>query len=379
MNTICQLPWIAYKSGIDIEVGNVYIGSFSLQRLVGMNERSETCTMRYFKDGTWTTYTGKSFSQVFAYTDWDFISVQRSASDDEIWLMTQNEADTEQNSMTNINYNTALPAVYMSHNEALQYVLNLIRDNVTNKECEVIFNSSFADPSEGITDTQTGVIISTAKDMKAQFGIDFFATAIAVRNARNTFLRHIGSYNSSSNANANQQLCYDSQHLDYGIGCYVASICLLEFVCRKLGWSVINMNGYGTQEEVGANWWVTITNDNYTAPTEETMMVAKACAMCACDTPDTVSTKLQDRFKWKITYSLESGITASNSKVYCGNEDTYKTTLSGTVSSVVIISSPWDRNQSASTLVQGTDYTYDSSTGEIIISSVEGDIVITAS
>ena len=108
------------------------------------------------------------------------------------------------------------------------------------------------------------------------------------------------------------------------------------------------------------------------------MMVAKACAMCACDTPDTPSTKLSDRFKWQIAYNLSNGITASNTKGYCGNLDTYSTTLSGTVSSVVITSKPWDRSQPSTTLVEGTDYTYDSSTGKIVIGSVQGDITITA-
>ena len=392
MNTIAQFPWICYNSTnkLNVEVGNVYIGSFSLQRLVGMNERNETCTLKYFKDGAWTSYSGKSFAQVFSYTDWDFISVQRSASDDELWLATQNEADSVQNDMTNINYNTQLAAVYMSHNDALQYVLNLIRSNVT-KNSEIIFNSGFADPSEGNASSDSGVeptisqtasIISTAKDMKAQFGIDYVPVAIAIRNARNTFMRYIGKYDAGSDPsykkNRSNELCYDSQHLDYGIGCYVASMCLLEFICRKVGWDTINLDGFGTQEEL-LTFISVATPENYTMPTEETMMVAKACAKCACDNPDSVSTKLQNRFKWKITYNLASGITASNSKGYSTDTDKYETTFTGTVSSVTVKSRGWNRGDSQTTLTLNTDYTYDSSTQTLTILSVEGDIEIIVS
>ena len=382
MNTISQFPWICYHSGLDVEVGNVYIGSFSLQRLVGMNERSETCTLKYFKDGEWVSYANKTFSQVFSFTDWDFISVQRSASDDKLWLATQNQADTVQNSFTDINYGVSgATPVYMSHNDALQYVLNLIKTNATKENCNIIFNTGFADADEGNgvngNISQTTDITSTAKDMKEQFGIDFYPTAVAVRNARNTFLRYIGDFTGSSNANANNNLCYDSQHLDYGIGCYVPSMCLLEFISRKLGWDIELLNGYGSQSEVGT--FISTALTHYTEPTEETMMVAKACAKCACNTPDAVSTKLQNRFKWKITYNLGTGITASNTKGYSSDTDKYTTTLSGTVNSVVITEGEWNRNTTPTTLTEGTDYTYDTTTQTLTIPSVEGDITITVS
>ena len=298
MNTIAQVPWIAYHSGINIEVGNVYIGSLSLQRLFGMNERNEKCTLKYFKDGAWESHNSLSFSDVFGFTDWDFISVQRSASDDTLWITTQNEADTIQNAMTNINYNVSgSETIYMSHNEALQYVINLIRNNVK-KNAEVVFNSGFADPSEGISSTQTDAIISTSKDMKEQFGIDYIPMAIAIRNARNTYLRNYGSWDNTNYQDQKHQLCYDSQHLDYGIGCYVASICFLEFIFRKVGLSVLNLNGYGTQEEVGSFISLALTDGNYTEPTEESMVAAKACAMAACNTPDAISLPLKERFRW---------------------------------------------------------------------------------
>ena len=377
MNTIAQVPWICYNSTnrVDVEVGNVYIGSFSLQRLVGKNNRNETCSLKYFKDGSWTTYTNKTFSEVFSFTDWDFISIQRSATEDELWLETQNQADITKNVMTNINYGTELTPVYMSHNEAMQYVLNLIRDNVT-KNAEIVFNSGFADPSEKIQTNQTENIITAVNKMKAQFGIDYIPTAIAVRNARNTFLRYIGAYDGSysNDENAANNLCYDTQHLDYGIGCYVAGICFLEFIFRKIGWDTINLDGFGSQEEL-YTFISAATNEHYTEPNEETMMVAKACAKCACNTPNTLSTMLQTRFKWKVTQQLGAGITSSNTKGYSTDKDNYVTTLTG-ATSVSVTSRGWDRTSDSSTLVSGTDYTFTNNV--LTINSIEGDIVITA-
>lgn len=478
MNTIAQVPWIAYKSGLDVVVGNVYIGSLSLQRIVGMVQRNETYDkFKVFENGSWRYESNKTFGYAIGYTDWDYISIQRSYSDSELWIETQQEADAIANSYTNINYGvTGSTPVYMSHNDALQFVLDLIRDNVTNEKCKVIMNSGFAVPSEGLAynttqaTSQTTTILSTIKRMKRQFGIDFYPTALAVRNARNTYLRHLGGY-TNSDVNSSNNLCYDANHLDYGIGCYVASTCLLDFIGRKEGFDVINMTGYGSQQEVYS--FIDIaTQENYTEPTQETMMVAKACAKCANDgfskyllyevgissndssifgklnigdtvmftdskvhcivdsidaannkfsvysayyddtdvvgnvfkkiitfkgTKPTTSEEfgsinvvsikklynygnkhLMNRFKWKIDFNLGSGITTSNTKGYCGNLDTYSTILSGTISNVAVTSKPWDRTQPSTTLIEGTDYTYDSSTGKIVIGSVQGDITISA-
>ena len=382
MNTIAQFPWIFYNSTnkVDIEVGNIYIGSFSLQRLVGMVERGENVpdnAFKYFKDGQWTIINGKTFAEVFGFTDWDFISLQRSASDGEIWLDTQNEADTAQNGITNINYDAPNePVIYMSHNDALQYVLNLIQHNVK-KNANIIFNSGFATPMWSDIEGQITRIVNGVKDMKAQFGIDFYSTDIAMANARNTYLRHIGKYTNNDYPNRSNNLVYDGQHLDYGIGCYIPGICLAEFICRKIGWDTEFFDGFGSVEQVSTFTSTASVTGNYTIPTLETMVVAKACAKCACDTPDAVSLKLQDRFKWKITQNLPSEVTSSNTKGYSSNADKFVTTFIGTVTSVVVKSRPWDRSQEETTLVQGTDYTYSDNT--LTIPSVEGDITIVVS
>ena len=372
MNTISQVPWIAYNSGIDIEVGNVYIGSFSLQRMYGMIQRNEKCTFKYFKDGAWTTYTSQSFAQVFSFTDWDFISLQRSATDDQLWITTQNEADTTANSMTNINYNVSgAPAVYMSHNEALQFALDYIKANSTTN-ANIIFNTGFADAGNYTpTDSATTSIIETADTMKKNFGIEYYPTARAILNARQTFLRNFGNYEGSSAASSNN-LCYDSQHLDYGIGCYVVGMCLLEFIFRKLGWDTELLRGYGSFENM-QGWWVTPTESNYTTPTLDMMNCAKACAKAALNDPDNTSTDIANRFKWQIAYSFGSGVTSSNTISYCANTDKYTTTLSGETNVQVT-----SRASKGATPSDITSTVYDSSTHTITISSVEGDITITA-
>lgn len=357
MNTIAQLPWMAYKSGFDIEVGNVYIGSLSLQRLVGYIQRNENISFKLFKNGAWTTINNMKFADVAAYTNWDFISLQRSASDDEIWLSTQNEADTEQNAMTDINYGiSGSTPVYMSHTDALQFILNRITEAATNRP-NIIFNSGFADASDQPTSSATPNIISSVKKMKDEFGIEFYSTAIAIRNARNTYLRNLGD-------NGYHNLCYDSQHLDYGIGCWVVSAALLEFVLRKLGWDIETINTFGTQEEL-ATFVSVATPENYTLPTSETMSIAKACAKAAYNKNDNVTEALTNRFKWQVLYIIIDGITLSNTKGYSANEDIYTTTITGASSVIVTMGG-----------TNITDSVYDN--GNITIGSVTGDVIITA-
>ena len=373
MNTISQVPWIAYKSGIYIEVGSVYIGSFSLQRMYGMIQRGEKTSFKYFKGGSWTSYTNKTFAEVFNWTDWDFISLQRSATDDQIWTLTQNEADTVANAMTNINYNVAgAPAIYMSHNEALQFALDYIKAH-SSTNANIIFNTGFGDAANYTpTDSATRQIIESAELMKKNFGIEYYSTARALLNARQTFLRNYGTYDSGTSETSNN-LCYDSQHLDYGIGCYVVGICLLEFVFRKLGLDTELLRGYGTFEDMDG-WWVSPTASNYTTPTLDMMNCAKACAKAALNDDTATSTDVAARFKWEIKYTLGSGITSTNTRTYSGNTDKYVTTLSGETSVQVT-----SRASKGDTPTDITSSVYESSTHTITIESVEGDIVISAS
>lgn len=355
MNTIAQFPWIAYKSGFNVEVGNIYIGSLSLQRLVGIIQRNETISFRLFKNGAWGVKSGK-FKDIIKYTDWNFISLQRSATDDELWLTTQKAADEVENPMTDINYQVpGLTPEYMSHTDALQFILNKISENATDHP-SILFNTGFADANEGSTDTQK--ILTSANKMKSEFGIEYVPVATAIKNARNTYLRNFGVYEGHN-------MCIDSQHLDFGIGCWVASITLLEFILRRLCWDVEVLIKYGSQAEL-YTFNTDATPSNYTEPTIETMNVARACAKAACNMIDSLSEEIADRFKWQVSYNLPNGVTVDNPKGYSADGDSYKTTISGTVTSV-------------SVTMGGVDITSSAYSGGVVtINSVTGDVVITA-
>ena len=88
---------------------------------------------------------------------------------------------------------------------------------------------------------------------------------------------------------------------------------------------------------------------------------------------------MQDRFKWRIKYTLANDITASNSKGYSTDTDKYVTTFEGNVTSVSVKQGGAHRSVEPTTLVAGTDYTYDSVTKTLTIPSVTGDIEITVS
>jgi hypothetical protein len=159
----------------------------------------------------------------------------------------------------------------------------------------ILFNSGFADPSAN-SDTQkemTRTIMSTAMDMQLEHQIEVIPIATAIQNARGTSLANIGAY-------THKDMCYDSQHLDYGIGCYVASATIAQTILSKFGWDILTMKGYGTYSE--AKSFVDTLVDTggegvaYTEPTDETMRIAKLCAKAAYLKPMEVNERLAEIF-----------------------------------------------------------------------------------
>lgn len=270
MNSISQVPWICQKSGFDVTVGNVYKGSLTLQQ-IATSIKDNTSIGGWFKvfaDGAWQTEETTLFDDVIRYADWDFIIVQRSASDDNIWTKEQSDA--------------------------LSTIVSRINEVSTNTPT-ILFNSGFADPSAN-ADTQkemTRTIMSTAMDMQLEHQIEVIPVAIAIQNARGTSLANIGAY-------THKDMCYDSQHLDYGIGCYVASATIVQTILSKFGWDILTMKGYGTYDE--AKSFVSTLVDTggegvaYTEPTNETMRIAKLCAKAAYLKPTEINERLSELF-----------------------------------------------------------------------------------
>lgn len=271
MNTIAQFPWIAYKSGFDITVGNVYKGSLTLQQIAESIQADTAIGGWYkkFKDGYWSVENSTKLDSVVKDEEWDFIILQRSASDDETWTDSQSQA--------------------------MDIIIEKIKSSCNNVPT-ILFNSGLADPIQSTMIQASTNIINTALEMKKEYQIEVIPTATAVQNARNTKLASLGNYEWN-------YLCYDSQHLDYGIGCYVASATVFEFIMRKFGYSVLCAKGYGTADELRTFVGSVIdtggdvdSNNAYTEPTEETMKIAKYCAIAAVNDVNTFSIKLAEKY-----------------------------------------------------------------------------------
>ena len=270
MNTMSQFPWIAYKSNIDVTVGNVYKGSLSLQQIAqSIKDKTEIGGwFKVFSKGKWMSLANTEFSNVINYTEWDYIILQRSASYDENWDEVQSEA--------------------------MGIIINEIISIAKNTP-NIVFNSGFADPKQSAEEivSQSNAIINSAKQMQAEFQLDIIPVVTAIQNARKTSLSSLGNYQYHN-------LCYDSQHLDYGIGCYVAGITLFQFFFGRIGISALTAKGYASYEE--AKQFVGNLVDSggekmaYTEPTDETILIAKYCAMAACRDMDTFSMKLEQKY-----------------------------------------------------------------------------------
>ena len=349
MNTISQLPWLFYRGGYkNVRVGNVYIGSFMIQELAQRIYNNQTLSYQEFNDNNipgWGKNAGSKLMSQLLDMNWDIISLQRSASDDETWTVSQ---------ATSFGY-------------VIKYISEYCKTNNL-KTPRILFNTGFADSNSdsGTSITHTEAILTTAKQMKKEFGIEIVPTAMSLRNARATWLNEIGAY-------TYHYLCYDSQHLDYGIGCWIASATLFETIMRPLGRSVAAVDGYGTQEEQYI--FISLaTQTNYTEPTSKTMEIGKACVLAAMDDTDNLNTAIVSKYQYKNSITI-----MSNWITILGSDANTKCVQTG--GSYNITFSVWDGITLDSVIVKmnGTDITstaYNSSDNTISVSNVDGDIEI---
>ena len=270
MNTISQLPWIFARSGYkEVFVGNVYVGSFTLQDLADRIENNKTLPYKEFREEEIAGWNPKAFSvqmPTLLDMEWDVICLQRSASDDETWTAEQSSA----------------------FGFILDYILNYCESNGLKKP-RLLFNSGFADSNSDKDNNiiHTSAIMKSAKLMRDEYGVEIVPIAMALANARITYLKNVGAYT---------HLCYDSQHLDYGMGCWVASACLFESIMRPAGKSIAPCYGYGSQSEQ-FNLNVYSTEKNYTEPTVRMMDVAKACVLSAFNDDEHLNLNLANKYQ----------------------------------------------------------------------------------
>lgn len=262
MNTISQVPWMFYRNGYDdVYVGNVYLGSFMIQELAQRIALGLTLSYQAFKDGAWGKDKGNLAMNDLLNKEWDVIILQRSASTCQKWGVAES---------TSFGY-------------VVDYITKYVKEYDL-KTPRILFNSGFSDGSAKTTEN----IMNTALMAKNEYGVEIIPNAYALANARNTWLKNIGTTG---------YLCYDSQHLDYGIGCWLAGATLYEAVMRPLGESIECVSGYGTQQEQYV--FTTAANaENYTEPTEKMIRVAKDCVLAAFNANE-LNTELETKYKYK--------------------------------------------------------------------------------
>ncbi len=277
MNTIAQFPWIAYKSGFtNIMVGNIFKGSLTLQQIATAITNNTTIGgwFKVFENGVWAEQDDCHFDYVVGFTDWDYIILQRSAGEDETWTSQQSS-----------DYNTIV-----------ERIKTVAASHAPVAMPTILFNTGFADPSpEAISLlTHTRSIVTSAKKMRDEYHVDILPSAVAIQNARQTSLANLGNY-------AYHLLCYDGQHLDYGIGCYVTSATLFHKIFSQFGFSVLTACGYGTYDEVKTFVGSTFIDaggvgNAYTEPTSATMTIARQCAIAACENLDTYTPQASPKY-----------------------------------------------------------------------------------
>lgn len=262
MNTISQLPWMFYRNGYDeVYVGNVYMGSFKLQELAQQVMLNKTLSYQAFKDGGWGKDKGSLTMGDLLNKEWDVIILQRSADTGQQWGVAES---------TSLGY-------------VLDYITKYVKDNGL-KTPRILFNSGFAD---GYAST-TAAIMETALQCKKEYGLEIIPNAYAMANARKTWIGSIGKTG---------DLTYDYQHLDYGIGCWIAGATLYEAVMRPLGESIECVSGYGTLAEQSI-FTAAAIESTYTEPTEKTMRIAKDCVLAAFN-ENALNEELQSKYQFK--------------------------------------------------------------------------------
>lgn len=229
MNTIGQFPMLAHNCGINVICGNAYAGSLTLQQI------ADYCTAGTDFSGWYKKYYNANWheSQVsFTITEmindeeWDFISIQRSAGEDMTW--------------------TAEQAM------ALDTILAHITANC-NYSPKIVFNSGFADSysiaTRAAQQADTTSIMTTALQVKTDYGIDVIPVAAALQAVRNNdTLAGLGTY-------ADKMLSCDNQHLDQGIGMYVTGCICFNFFLKHLGKSVLTCKYLPTVIDMTSFWY----------------------------------------------------------------------------------------------------------------------------
>ena len=367
VNTISMFPVLAYHAGIDITVGNLYTGSATLglyserpARQIPYMADHDVAFGRFavYENGAWSTKSTTTISYALSEYQWDAIILQRGATED--WW----------------NENTS--GFY-------QHLLDYIKEHCDGYTPKIYFNSGIADATKAVDKTaqigDTNTLINTAKQQKAEYGIDIIPTAVAVQYARMTCLKNTG-YGWMSGGTTYHDMSSDTQHLDTGIGQYVTGCTVFEKIVGDFfNMSVRELAYYPVYADVSGN----VVNEGsqyFTAITDYYSRIAKQCAMLAVMDGEYVAdhaAALTAKYAslpstYTITNTL-TGCTNSNTATSVGSDEVYMTTLtpnSGlTIQSVTVEMGENDVTSSVYATYEGYY--------AIRIGVISGNIVITAS
>lgn len=369
VNTICMFPVLAYHAGINIVCGNLYTGSAS----IGLFEERPNVQIPYmadqdeefgrftvFKDGEWTVDSnGSTVDYALGLYNWDVIILQRGASEDETW--------------------TAEQAGFFQH------LLDHIRTEC-NYNPKIYFNTGIADavkPSQRSSQIEkTNLMVSSAEEMRQEFGIEVIPTAVAVQYARATYLSTTGNWGTTGDMTA------DGQHLDDGVGQYVTGCTVFEKILGDYFNISILQNSYIPvwNDIAAADLWADSTN--FTTITPYFSKMAKYCASLAVKDKQYISSTaslLNSKFgNAEVSYTITNtltGCTNTNTAATINSDDAYLAKLNVNtglnMQSVTVTMGGIDVTESvyvAEYTRSGVTYQYHA----IRIGVVTGNIVITA-
>lgn len=365
VNTISMFPVLAKHAGVNIVCGNLYTGSATIGfykerptvQIPFLAENDGNFSRFAIYDGEWTIVPSqRSIKYALNEYKWDVIILQRGASENTKW--NEEMANYFQNLLdyikNNCDYN---PRIYFNSGIANA-------NNTDDKSSQVL---------------QTKAIMTSAKKMKGEFGIDIIPTGIAVQYARATCLHNIGSYT---------DMASDSQHLDTGVGQYVTGCTVFDKIVRDFFNLDIRELDYLPAYSDVANNVVNSGSEYFTPITNYYSRIAKTVAALAVQEEEYIeetATMLHERYgslpvSYTITNTL-AGCRNQNNAMSINSDEVYMTTLdvdSGkTMQSVVVTMDGVDVTSSVyigSYQQGGITIIYHA----IRIGKVTGDIVITA-
>lgn len=265
-----MFPFLASKNGWNVTFASLFVGSMTLQQVAdGFSNGRVFSDIKMFQNDE-VTNVKLTLPEVIAMESWDYIILGRGATEDTTFTDEQEQA--------------------------LQTAIDGIRDNSVNAP-NILFMTGIPSGRSGMNamESEWQNQVDTAKVVQSKFGLNLLPVGTAVTNARRTSLAKLGAYNHDTTSG----IRIDADHLDWGIGYYLCAATLYEYLMQFRGKSVVACKGYASFEEqsqikIGS---ASFTDEEcYTEPTEETMNIAKVCAMLAVKNPFELSEEVGTRF-----------------------------------------------------------------------------------